>query len=188
MFLQVECNGFSNSVSVRSDGVLVEKDDAPGRLCRSKSKSCPHGTLLGPLLSPGGQDPVRPRRHLWKLPSCLLGTTAEDSRNPREIFLRSKSDSEAKPAVKPLDKLSGEPTHKTESKSNHVTSGCKYFESISKLQEESMCSNHEEYHDDRKHKGDRSDKKLLEDNKEYYKVSLISVIMSCSLLFIFQNV
>lgn len=163
--LTVECNGFSNSVSVRSDGVLVEKGDAPGRLCRSKSKSC--GTLLGPLLSPDIQDPVRPRRHLWKLPSCLLGTTAEDTRNPREIFLRSKSDSEAKPAKLP-EKVPGDYTHKTESKSNHVTSGCKYFESISKLHTEYE----EEYHEDRKH--NKADRKLLEDNKEYYKLEVLS--------------
>ncbi|XP_026685176.1 uncharacterized protein LOC103517179 [Diaphorina citri] len=76
--LTVECNGFVNSVSVRSDGVLVEKD-APGRLCRSKSKSCPgNGSQLGSL-SP--TDVVRPRRNIWKLPSCLLGTTAEDGRS-----------------------------------------------------------------------------------------------------------
>lgn len=98
------------------------------------------------------------------------GTTAEDTRNPREIFLRSKSDSEAKPAKLP-EKVPGDYTHKTESKSNHVTSGCKYFESISKLHTEYE----EEYHEDRKH--NKADRKLLEDNKEYYKVIYNSVLI-----------
>uniref|UniRef100_A0A8D9DWV9 Uncharacterized protein n=1 Tax=Cacopsylla melanoneura TaxID=428564 RepID=A0A8D9DWV9_9HEMI len=152
--LTVECNGFANSVSVRSDGVLVEKDTpGPGRLCRNKSKSCPgNGSQLGPL-SP--TDAVRPRRNIWKLPSCLLGTTAEDTR------ARGNTN----------------PASKTDTKSNHTSVPCKYnhlshvkseCKVLSKLQEDSNTNHIEKcYHV-------RQDRKLLEDNREYYKVEVLS--------------
>ncbi|KAI5751547.1 hypothetical protein M8J77_008517 [Diaphorina citri] len=165
--LTVECNGFVNSVSVRSDGVLVEKD-APGRLCRSKSKSCPgNGSQLGPL-SP--TDVVRPRRNIWKLPSCLLGTTAEDGRsNTTGTRTQCPVKTEA---------------NKTECKSNEHTCNshapCKYAPPSLKpdrgkcdpdLQEDSNpCPDSQ---DDRKHK-QKGDRKFLEDNREYYKVEVLS--------------
>ncbi|KAL1462973.1 hypothetical protein WDU94_014769 [Cyamophila willieti] len=155
--LTVECNGFANSVSVRSDGVLVEKDTpGPGRLCRSKSKSCPgNGSQLGPL-SP--TDAVRPRRNIWKLPSCLLGTTAEDTRG----------------------RGNGNTTTKTDTKSNHTSVPCKYnnlshvkseCKVLSKLQEDSN-TNHTSNNIEKCFV--RHDRKLLEDNREYYKVEVLS--------------